>query len=339
MSLTPKYSNKAEESLLNFATYFPLPYIVKAVMFSPYYYFLGEYSNAEKHANELVQQHLKNHPNEENKVAIVTGGNTGIGFETAHWLVKAKFHVILACRSQEKAEVAIEKIKSDCGLNSKIEFIALDLTSFDSVKSFVKEFESKDLPLNLLINNAGIMKIPEFERSKDGFELTFQVNYLSHFLLYNLLKDKLIATNNSKLINLSSLAHYMASDGDFEDINNYQQYNDLAHYSKAKAAVVMSTYAFKRHISDQVQFHPGVVKTELFRYDSMADKAVDIFGNYFMKTPLQGAMTTLRLALLDNIPKDSLYFADELPMQPTYWTKDIELQDKLWNLSKKLTCI
>ncbi|KAI9295552.1 NAD(P)-binding protein [Neoconidiobolus thromboides FSU 785] len=311
-------------------------------MFPPFYRIISNFPDAETHANNLIQHHLKNHSDEENKVAIVTGGNTGIGFETARWLVKAKFHVILACRSQEKAEAAIEKIRNEVGLDSKVEFMSLDLTSFESVKSFAKEFQSKQLPLNLLINNAGIMGIKEFQKSKDGFELTFQVNYLSHFLLYNLLKDELINTKNSKLINLSSLAHYMASNGNFEDIGDSNKYNDQDQYSKAKAAIIMGTYAFKRHISDRVQcyvVHPGLVKTEIFRHDSKVQKTVDRFGNSFMKTSLQGTLTTLRLALIDKIPKDSLYFADELPIQSSYLTKDIELQDKLWMLSKKWTCI
>lgn len=142
---------------------------------------------------------------DQQQVAIVTGGSSGIGLNATKKLVEKGIHCIIASRNLDRVNDAVEKIKSETGRNN-IEGMVLDLCDFDSVKKFVEEFKAKNLPLNLLVNNAGLMTNTK-ELTKCGMESTFVANHLGHFLLTNLLLEKLKASSPSRIVVVASTMH------------------------------------------------------------------------------------------------------------------------------------
>jgi len=171
-------------------------------------------------------------PRVDGKIFIVTGGNVGCGYETARALVRLGGHVIIGTRNKEKGEKAVESIKKDTG-SEKIENMQLDLADLNSVRSFAQEFLKKNLPLHVLINNAGIMMVP-FSKTVDGHENQFGSNHIGHFLLTNLLLDVIIKSAPSRIINLTSGAHYYAAPLNFEEIVENKNYDPQQAYARSK---------------------------------------------------------------------------------------------------------
>eukprot|EP00250_Pteridium_aquilinum_P035695 c9834_g2_i1 orf=241-858(+) len=173
--------------------------------------------------------------------AIVTGGASGIGEETAKILVLRGVHVIIAARNLEAAVIVKKNIcneKSD----AKLDLLHLDLSSLASVRQFVNDFKSMNLPLNILINNAGVMQCP-YQLSQDGIELQFATNHLGHFLLTALLLDTmkdsaLNSRTEGRIVNLSSSYHWYAyAEGiRFDKINSNEGYSQLGAYGQSKLA-------------------------------------------------------------------------------------------------------
>jgi len=139
------------------------------------------------------------------KVIIITGANSGIGFETAKALAKMNGHIIMACKKSDKTQKACDILKM-ASPSKKVEAMELDLSSMESIRSFVNDFKAKDMPLHILINNAGVGGGPKRKTTKDGFEFLFGVNHLGHFLLTNLLLDKLKETKG-RIVNVSTTLH------------------------------------------------------------------------------------------------------------------------------------
>ncbi|KAJ9048317.1 hypothetical protein DSO57_1036294 [Entomophthora muscae] len=179
---------------------------------------------------------------QEKRVAIITGANTGIGYLTAKNLLKAGYRVIIGCRNPIKAELAIQKLKAESKEGVDIESIKLDLADFSSVRFFAEEFKKKNLPLHLLINNAGVMNLSSDEITKDGHELHFQVNYLSHFLLVDLLLPYL-TKDDPRIIFLGSLVHYGAIHLSLDDFKPKTSFDPSSGYLYSKLAVTIFAYA------------------------------------------------------------------------------------------------
>ena len=187
--------------------------------------------------------------NLDGKVYIITGSNTGLGFETAKHIVLMGGTVILACRSVDKAAIARDSIlhSTKCA-PTKVFVIKLDLCGFDSVRKFVKEFRSLSLPLNGLINNAGVM-MPERVLTQDGFETVFTANHLSHFLLTNLLLPQLEKTSG-RVINVTSTLHKSLTSFNFDDVMSVKNYSLFGTYSQSKLAnILFTTELQKRYVS------------------------------------------------------------------------------------------
>ena len=182
------------------------------------------------------------------RVAIVTGANEGIGKVTTRELVRKGWHVIVASRNGEKAQNAINDIRQEINMpDAPLDFIQLDLSSFNSVRKFVDEFHERQLPLHLLVNNAG-MVASEFQLSESGEELQFATNHLGHFLLTNLLLNDLRACIPSRIVIVASAAHLRASNIEFDDQRRNQPYPtssiaklraSIQGYSHSKLANVM----------------------------------------------------------------------------------------------------
>lgn len=290
-------------------------------------------------------------PSQKGRIAIVTGANTGLGFETAKVLAGKGMKVIMACRNQEKAQAAKQSILKEHPAADP-EIMIVDLSRLKSVRDFAQAFLSAYNRLDLLINNAGIM-IPPYSKTKDGFESQMGINYFSHFLLTGLLFNTIARTVNSRIVTLSSNAHKNGNIN-FEDLQWEKGYSRMKAYSQSKLACLMFAYELQRKIERaglktlSVAAHPGVSLTELVRY---------IPGwLLFLGRPVTALMThspekaalPILLAALDKDVKGGEYFGpqgrNEWKGKPgkaesTPLSHNTEIAGKLWKVSEELTGI
>ncbi|MCL2587220.1 MAG: SDR family NAD(P)-dependent oxidoreductase, partial [Firmicutes bacterium] len=209
---------------------------------------------------------LANMPDQTGKVAIVTGANTGLGFETALHLASKGASIVLAVRSLERGQKAIDRILSKIP-TAALSLVKLDLGSLESVKSAAKEILEKHQQIDILINNAGL--ITSKGVTQDGFELLLGVNYLGHFALTNLLLDRITATANSRIINVSSVIHRKSKRKWLEMDFNDTSLRSMQAYSRSKLCNLLFTYALQRRLlgttTISVAAHPGIAFSEVIR--------------------------------------------------------------------------
>ena len=203
----------------------------------------------------------------QDKTVVITGANTGIGLETAVDLARRGARVVLACRSEEKGGAAVEHVKK-VTRNEDVVFAQLDLASLDSVRDFAAKILEEEPRIDILINNAGVM-VPPYTKTSDGFELQIGVNHLAHFLLTNLLLERLKQAPTARIVNVSSMAHIWGKIN-FDDLQSEQSYSRQGAYSQSKLANVVFTRSLARRLKDTnvtaYSLHPGAVKTELSRH-------------------------------------------------------------------------
>ncbi len=289
-----------------------------------------------------------NIPDKTGKTVIVTGANAGIGYETALALYETGAHVILACRSLDKAEQAITKIKQLNGTGT-LEAALLDLSSLASVKQFADDFIKNHKQLDLLINNAGVM-IPPASKTADGYELQFGVNFLGHFALTGYLYPLLNATQGSRIVTLSSMA-YLHGVIDFDNLKSEKDYEPMREYCQSKLADLMLSIELQRRIKakgDQttsIAAQPGANKTELSRHmsDEAFTAAVARVGE--LMEPWQGALPSLYAAVADEAKGGKLYGPDkdggyrgypaEADITPN--ALDEAVAKKLWEFAEQVT--
>lgn len=283
-----------------------------------------------------------------NLTAIVTGGASGIGLETARVLALRKAHVIIAARNTESANAAKQHILHD-NESARVDVLKLDLCSMRSIRAFVNDFNRLDVPLNILINNAGVMFCP-FELSEDGIEMQFATNHIGHFLLTNLLLDKMKQTARDtgiegRIINLSSIAHVHTYDQgiQFDNINDSTGYSDKKAYGQSKLANVLHAKELSRRLQAEGvnitanAVHPGLIMTPLMRHSAFLMRSLQLLTIYLWKSVPQGAATTCYVALNPGVKGVSgKYYADCNEMQPSEFARDAELAAKLWDFSEKL---
>ena len=210
------------------------------------------------------------------KTVIITGGNSGIGLETAVDLAKRNARVILACRSVEKGEMAVVDVKKRSG-NDNVVLVQLDLSSLDSVRKFAATILEEEPRIDILINNAGVMMIPERRLTKDGFEMQFGTNHLGHFLLTNLLLDRIKEAPSARIVNISSIA-YRRGVINMDDLNSERSYAPIAVYCKSKLANIL----FTRGLAKRLQgtnitanaVHPGGIRTGLQQHSMLLVSAL-----------------------------------------------------------------
>jgi NAD(P)-dependent dehydrogenase (short-subunit alcohol dehydrogenase family) len=236
------------------------------------------------------------------KLALVTGGSSGLGAETACALASKGARVVMTARNMVKGEEVAQGIRASTG-NEAVEVMALELGSFASIRAFAEKFLAKQDSLDILINNAGVMASP-FEKTEDGFELQFGANHLGHFLLTGLLIPALVKAAPSRIVALSSRGH-QGSPVVFEDINFEQRlYNKWAAYGQSKTANILHAVELERRLGPRgvhaYAVHPGVIQTELSRHLDEADwemmrGRVDS-GEMKLKTIPAGAATSVYAA-------------------------------------------
>ena len=200
------------------------------------------------------------------KTVIITGANSGIGLETAVDMAKRNARVILACRSVERGKAAVADVKKRSGYNNVV-FVQLDLGSLDSVRAFAAKILEDEPHIDILINNAGVMMIPKRTRTQDGFEMQFGVNHLGHFLLTNLLLDRIKDAPSARIVNLSSSAQGYAGKFDFDNLNSERSYSPMGAYCASKLANVLFTRSLAKRLEvsgiTTNAVDPGVIKTGL----------------------------------------------------------------------------
>lgn len=277
------------------------------------------------------------------KTVIVTGSNTGLGFETALNLYQKGAKVIVACRNEEKGLDAIKRMKaiSDGG---ELVYYRLDLASLGSVKHFAERIIAAESRLDLLVNNAGVM-IPPPSKSEDGFELQFGVNFIGHFALTGHLFKLLESTTGSRVVTLSSIAHRGANI-DFENFRLEKPYNSWREYGQSKLADLIFAPEFEKRLRNNgnqlisLAAHPGFSKTDLQKY---MDK--DMLDSLELMTAKEGALPTLAACLRPDA-KGGQYWGpdgpDEQKGKPALAKIDPvalneKLNSKLWDWAKNIT--
>ena len=282
------------------------------------------------------------------KIIVITGASAGIGKYTTQELARMGGTVIMACRDIPKTEEAKASILKSAADPSKlkIDIIRLDLCDLSSIREFVKIFKAKYNRLDILINNAGVMAIPDRRLTKDGFEMQIGTNHFGHFLLTNLLLDVIKASKPSRIINLASMAHLFGY-LNLDDINSEKFSNNQLTYGGSKLANILFTKELAKKLEGTgvktVCLHPGAVRTELMRHvlDSLVMKIIIIimfpFYWYFFKSTQQGAQTTLHCALISHEKlENGKYYSD----CQTKWTRSAEVDSvkmkKLWEISEKM---
>ncbi|WP_462280599.1 oxidoreductase [Salinivirga cyanobacteriivorans] len=283
------------------------------------------------------------------RIAIVTGANSGLGYETTLGLAKTGMKVIMACRSAEKGTLAKQSIEKEVE-NPDLEVLTIDLNSLQSVRNFAQHILDKYDRLDLLINNAGIM-IPPFSKTEDGFESQMGVNYFSHFLLTNLLFPLVEKTPDSRIVSLSSIAHEKGKI-DFKNLNAEQHYSRMKAYQQSKLACLMFAIELQHRIDRagkkviSVAAHPGVSGTNLGRF---IPKFLYVLAWPFMifmaHSPQKAALPTLMAALEPNAKGGEYYGPQGMRgmkgkpgiTQPEPHAFDEKVAQKLWTISEDLT--
>ena len=255
--------------------------------------------------------------------------------------------MILACRSREKAEHAVEKINSTHP-HSLTEYMHLDLSDLSSVKDFALEFNAKYKRLDILINNAGVMAIPKKTLTVDGFEMQFGTNHLGHFALTHYLMENILSTSGSRIVNISSIAHKQGS-VDFNNLNAEKRYGAWTQYRLSKLSNLLFTYELDRRLkrigrdSMAVAAHPGYSATNLQK----SSKIFSILNKYFAQSAYMGALPTLYAATVQSLkggeyigPSGLMEFwGNPMQVDSTKISHDIKLAERLWTVSEELTKI
>ncbi len=284
-------------------------------------------------------------PAQSGKVAVITGANSGIGYETALGLAKKDVEVILACRNLQKAAEAKSNIVNQYP-KAQVKILKLDVSSLREVGEFANQFGRQYEKLDLLINNAGIMMSP-YKVTEDGFENQLATNYLGHFALTGLLLPLLTASPGSRVVTVSSLS-YKWADIQFDDLQAQKGYSRRKAYGQSKRACLIFAYELQRRLSAaryntlSVAAHPGLSQTNLDQYFPALIRPL---GKLFLQPATQGALPILYGALATSIKGGEFIGPDgfqELRGYPARvnsddYSKNRKVAQRLWQASEEMT--
>jgi NAD(P)-dependent dehydrogenase (short-subunit alcohol dehydrogenase family) len=293
----------------------------------------------------------KDVPDQSGRVAIVTGSNTGLGYDNARVLAARGATVVMAVRDTAKGDAAADRIR-ELTPGAVVVVHKLDLGSLASVRTAGAELAAAYPRIDLLINNAGVMYPPK-QTTVDGFELQFGTNHLGHFALTGLLLNNLLSVDGSRVVVVSSIAHNIRAKIDFADLQwETRRYDRVASYGQSKLANLMFAYDLQRRLAAAkaktiaVAAHPGVAATELVRHVPGAGlPGVNWLSGRLLNTSELGALATLRAATDPAVQGGQYYGPDgfkELRGYPVLVTSspqshDTALQARLWSVSEELT--
>jgi NAD(P)-dependent dehydrogenase (short-subunit alcohol dehydrogenase family) len=287
-------------------------------------------------------------PDQTGRTAVITGANTGLGYETAAALAGRGARVVLAVRNLEKGKQAVARITAATP-GAEVELQELDLTSLESVRAAAARLRSGHDRIDLLINNAGVMYTPR-STTKDGFELQFGTNHLGHFAFTGLLLDRLLPVA-SRVVTVSSIGHRIRAAIHFDDLQWERRYSRVGAYGQSKLANLLFTYELQRRLAPHgttiaVAAHPGGSNTELMRnLPRPIAAASSLLVEPLMQGADLGALPTLRAATDPGVLGGQYFGPDgfqEIRGYPkvvasSAQSHDVELQRRLWAVSEELT--
>lgn len=287
-------------------------------------------------------------PGQHGRVAVITGANTGLGFDTAKVLAERGATVVLAVRDVAKGKQAAARL----GANADVTVQELDLSSLESVRAAAADLHATLPKIDLLINNAGVMYPPR-QTTRDGFELQFGTNHLGHFAFTGLLLDLLLPVAGSRVVTVASIAHRIRAAIHFDDLQWENSYDRVAAYGQAKLANLMFAYELQRRLAPHgttasIAAHPGVARTELMRNSPAVLRALfPVVAPLFTQSSERGALPTLRAAT-DPAALGGQYYGPAGPggyrgrpqvVASTPQSYDVAIQRRLWAVSEELTAV
>lgn len=291
-------------------------------------------------------------PDQTGRVALITGANSGIGLEAARMLATRGAQVVLACRTRAKADAARDSILVDAP-TADVSVIDLDLSSLASVAESAAEFNGSFGRLDLLLNNAGVMATP-YQRTVDGFELQFATNHLGHVALTAHVLPMLLSTPQSRVVNVSSLAHKMGKI-DFDDLQSERRYRAWGAYGQSKLANLLFTFELQRRLEEvgadtiAVAAHPGISDTNLAgSTGGIVGRLMMLtqpFAKLFSQNAQAGALPTVRAATDPAVRGGEYYGPDGFMEQrgtpkrvePNASARDVAVAKRLWEVSVEMT--
>ncbi|KAJ2723936.1 hypothetical protein GGI07_002314 [Coemansia sp. Benny D115] len=328
-----------------------LPGIFIVIFLSFYegaYCFLHRFLSSETCAEEQINKHIRENrqhyagglekPGE--RVAIVTGANGGIGFETARAIGCAGYTTILACRNIKRGQEAQIKLQEITGLDTFV-VMEMDLSSFTSIESFVKLFLQKHEKLHLLVCNAGTA-FSHYDTTYDGLESQFGTNYVGHYLLINRLLGAMKKAGNARITIASSIAACMIRHIDYSRVTDVWRFSRFVNYSTSKLALLVYSNALARHLKATGitvnAFHPGIVVTSLYRNMTISMlPGIHDFLNWLWLDQKKGSVTSVYLALSPELEgKSGGYYAREQPAMMHPDAQKINVQDRLCQFTEVL---
>jgi NAD(P)-dependent dehydrogenase (short-subunit alcohol dehydrogenase family) len=285
-------------------------------------------------------------PGQHGRLAVVTGANTGLGFQTAQVLAARGASVVLAVRDIEKGKHAAARIAGTApGANLMVQ--PLDLTSLDSIHAAADELRAKHPRIDLLINNAGVMFTPK-QTTREGFELQFGTNHLGHFALTGLLLEQMLPVPGSRVVTVSSILHRVRAPINFDDLQGERSYRRVRAYGQSKLANLMFTYELQRRLSGAattiaVAAHPGLAKTELTRNSPAV--AAFFYARVMSQKAAMGALPVLRAATDPGVRGGQYYGprgffggrGHPKLAESSKRSHDTAIQRRLWTVSEELT--
>ncbi|MCB2007024.1 MAG: SDR family oxidoreductase [Rhodoferax sp.] len=267
------------------------------------------------------------------RVALITGANTGIGLVSARELARQGAHLFITCRDARTSQAALQRIREASG-NPLVEALQMDLGDFASVRACAQAFLERDLPLHLLVNNAGLAGQRGLTAS--GFELAFGVNHMGPFLFTQLLLDRIKASAPARIVTVASRAHYRATGLDWDAVRQRtRSRTGLDEYSNSKLANVLFSAELGRRLTGSgvgtYALHPGVVATDVWRAVPWPFRQLMKLG---MISTEQGALTTLHCATAHAVADETgLYYDKCQPRTPSAMGRDTTLAAELWRRS------
>ena len=291
-------------------------------------------------------------PSQAGKTALITGANSGIGYAAAVELARHGAHVLLGVRSPAKGQAALLELRKAVP-DASAEVVELDVASLASIRAFAAALDSRGLPLDILINNAGVMALPVREVTVDGFERQFGTNHLGHFALTGLLLGQLLAAGSPRVVTVSSLAHRNGK-MNFDDLQGEKQYVPWDAYNQSKLANLLFALELDRKARAagsklvSLACHPGVSITNIFQYAKPGDPkafVVKLLAPVLFQNDAMGALPTLYAATDPNAESGQYIGPDgfsALKGYPTVETPRPQALDaasaaRLWTVSEQLT--
>jgi len=285
-------------------------------------------------------------PGQQGRLAVVTGANTGLGFETARVLAARGASVVLAVRDTDKGKRAAARIAGTAP-GADVTVQPLDLASLESVRAAAGELRARHPRIDLLVNNAGVMLTPR-QATRDGFELQFGTNHLGHFALTGLLLEQMLPVPGSRVVTVSSIGHRIQARINFDDLQGERSYSRVGAYNQSKLANLMFTYELQRRLSGAgttiaVAAHPGFANTELTRNSPAI--AAFFYVRVMSQKAGMGALPVLRAATDPGVLGGQYYGpggffgARGYPKlaESSKQSHDMGIQRRLWTVSEELT--